>query len=176
MANFLFSLLLILIIILILKKYFPDTWHRIFDLFSKIEDRPVSNFMYQYERKNFLISKAEHEFFDILIEILNNKYYIFTQVHLPTILEHKLKGQNWRGAFSHINQKSVDFVICDKDYLRPLLVIELDDMSHNREDRKERDKDVEEILASANLPLLRIKNSVSFEKEEITHLIHDNLK
>lgn len=131
--------------------------------------------LYKYKRKDFLISRPEHEFFDILVEILGNKYNIFTQVHLPTILEHKVIGQNWKGAFSHINGKSVDFVICDKAYIKPLLAIELDDKSHEREDRIERDGVVEQMLKEAGMPLLRFSNNGSFNKEEMSRLVLEKL-
>jgi very-short-patch-repair endonuclease len=132
--------------------------------------------LYKYTRKNFLISRPEHEFFDILVEILGNKYNIFTQVHLPTILEHKVVGQNWKGAFSHINGKSVDFVICDKAYIKPLLAIELDDKSHEREDRIERDSEVERMLQEAGMPLVRFGNNGLFNKEEISRIVLEKLK
>lgn len=132
--------------------------------------------IYKYTRKDFLISRPEHEFFDILVEILGSKYHIFTQVHLPTILDHKIKGQTWKAAFSHINGKSVDFVICDKKYIKPLLAIELDDKSHDRIDRIERDSEVERMLEEAGMPLVRFGNNGSFNKEEINRLIVEKLK
>jgi hypothetical protein len=132
--------------------------------------------LYKYTRKDFLISRPEHEFIDILFEILGDKYYIFTQVHLPTILDHKVVGQNWKGAFSHINGKSVDFVVCDKAYIKPLLAIELDDKSHEREDRIERDGVVEQMLKEAGMPLLRFGNNGSFNKDEINRIVLEKLK
>jgi len=132
--------------------------------------------LYNYKRKDFLVSRPEHEFFDILVEILGNKYHIFTQVHLPTILDHKIKGQTWKAAFSHINGKSVDFVVCDKAYIKPLLAIELDDKSHDRLDRIERDSEVERMLQEAGMPLLRFGNNGSFNKEEISRIVLEKLK
>lgn len=132
--------------------------------------------IYKYKRKDFLISRPEHEFFDILVELIGDKYHVFTQVHLPTILDNKIVGQNWKGAFSHINGKSVDFVICDKSYIKPLLAIELDDRSHERSDRIERDSEVERMLQEAGMPLLRFGNNGSFNKEEIKRLVLEKLK
>ncbi len=139
---------------------------------TEIKKKPL----YKYARKDFLISRVEHEFFDILGEILGNKYHIFTQVHLPTIIDHKIVGQTWKAAFSHINGKSVDFVICDKVNIKPLLAIELDDKSHDRLDRIERDSEVERMLHEAGMPLLRFRNDGSFNKEEISRLIFEKLK
>jgi very-short-patch-repair endonuclease len=135
----------------------------------------VDKSLYKYHKKGFLISRAEHEFFDILIEVLGNQYYVFPQIHLIDILDNKVVGQNWKGAFSHINQKSVDYVICDKAYIKPLLAIELDDRSHDREDRKNRDENVEQILKDANMPLLRFENNGNFNREEIKGIILEKL-
>jgi len=131
---------------------------------------------YKYKRKDFLMSRPEHEFFDILVAVLGNEYYVFPQIHLSTIIDNKVVGQNWKGAFNHVNQKSVDFVVCDKNNIKPLLAIELDDKSHEKEDRKERDRDVEEILRDSDMPLVRFENHGSFDKEEIKRVVMEKLK
>ena len=128
---------------------------------------PISN-EYEYKRKKFFMSAPEHEFFDLLYRAVGDKYRIFAQVHLPTLVDHKIPGQDWRGAFRHIDEKSVDFVLCDKSYIAPLLAIELDDSTHEREDRQERDSVVENILSHAGLPLLRIRKGSGYD---ITRLI-----
>jgi len=161
-------MLAVLFVVVLVLKFFTE------NINEKKESKKKPS--YKYSRKEFLISRAEHEFVDILVEVLGDKYHVFTQVHLPTILDHKVVGQNWKGAFSHINGKSVDFVICDKAYIKPLLAIELDDRSHEREDRIERDSIVEQMLKDANMPLLRFPNNGSFNKEEIKKLILENLK
>lgn len=117
---------------------------------------------YSYTKKDFFMSRAEHECYDAIIEAVGQNYYVFAQVHLPTIVSHKTQGQNWQGAFSHINRKSVDFVLCDKNYISPKLVIELDDKSHQEEDRKIRDEELERILSEAGIPILRLENHGSF--------------
>ena len=159
--------LVIIVIAIVLKKYFPA-------LFQVKESKSKS--LYNYKQKAFLMSRAEHEFFDILVDITKDQYHVFPQIHLSTILDNKVVGQNWKGAFRHIDEKSVDFVICDKAYIRPLLAIELDDKTHVREDRKIRDVEVERILNEANLPLLRFENHGSFNKEEIRRVVFEKLK
>lgn len=164
MNKLVFGFLVIAVVGIILKNLFGDK--------TGVKKKKT---LYQYKKKDFLITRAEHEFFDILVELFGSEYYIFTQVHLPTILEHKVNDQNWRGAFSHINGKSVDFVICDKKYIKPLLAIELDDKSHERLDRIERDSEVERVLQEAGMPLLRIDNKGSFDKEDIKKRVIDKL-
>jgi very-short-patch-repair endonuclease len=127
---------------------------------------------YRYTRKQFFLTRAEHECYDALIAAVGDKYHIFAQVHLPTILDNKVKGQDWRAAIAHINRKSVDFVLCDKAYISPKLAIELDDKSHERPDRQERDREVERILADAGVPLLRIENKGRFDPADLAQRIN----
>lgn len=159
--------ILMAVVFIVLKKFSPD----IFNGEEKVSKSP-----YNYKKKDFLMSRAEHEFFNILVEVVGNQYYVFPQIHLSTILDNKVVGQNWRGAFRHIDEKSVDFVICDKAYIKPILAIELDDKTHEREDRKGRDGEVERILKESGLSLLRFGNNGSFNKEEIKRLILEKLK
>jgi len=126
---------------------------------------------YQYKRKNFFLTRAEHECFDALMAAVGNDYLIFAQVHLPTLIDNKVVGQNWRAAFRHINGKSVDFVLCDKAYISPKLAIELDDKSHERPERQERDVEVERILQEAGVPLLRLQNRGRFDPNELLQQI-----
>lgn len=122
---------------------------------------------YRYQKQKFFMSKTEHECYKALTKALGADFYIFAQVHLSTIVDHKVKGQSWKGAFSHINQKSVDFVVCNKEYISPVLAVELDDSTHGRPDRQKRDVEVERILEDANVPLLRIENNGRFDPVEL---------
>ena len=128
----------------------------IFFLFKFRLDKQTEK-RYKYIKKDFLISRAEHECYDALIKAVGDSYYIFPQLHLDSLL----KGTTF-GAFRHINEKSVDFIVCDKSHISPKLAIELDDHSHDLPSRKIRDKEVEAILGRVGLPLLRLKNHGTF--------------
>ncbi len=130
---------------------------------------------YRYNRKNFFLTRAEHECYDALVEAVGMAYRIFAQVHLPALVNHTVRGQDWRAALAHINRKPVDFVLCDKAYLSPKLAIELDDKSHERPDRQERDREVERILREAGVPLLRLENNGSFNPNDLARRIKEAL-
>lgn len=139
--------------------------------FADVEEKAK----YRYNRKNFFLTRAEHECYDALVEAIGAEYRIFAQVHLPTLVDHTVRGQDWRAALAHINRKSVDFVLCDKAYLSPKLAIELDDKSHERPDRQERDREVERILREAGIPILRIENHGNFNPSELSQRIKETL-
>ncbi len=150
-----------IVFIAVAKRYSPDK---------------ISRREYHYQHKEFFMTRAEHEFYNALDLAVGDRYRIFAQVHLPTIVDHKVRnGQNWRGAFRHIDEKSVDFVLCDKEFLKPVLAIELDDKSHDEGSRKNRDNDVECILQQAEMPLLRIENHGSFDSADVSRRISEKL-
>lgn len=131
--------------------------------------------LYQYKRRECIMTNAERKCFNSLIEAVGSSYHIFAQVHLPSILDHKIyNGQKWFAAFRHIDEKSVDFVLCTKNDLRPVLAIELDDWSHERKDRQERDREVERILRDSELPLLRLRDNTDMP-EILSQRISDSL-
>lgn len=65
------------------------------------------------------------------------------------------RKERW-GLRNRVKSRHVDFVICDKQNIKPLLAIELDDSTHRRKDRKESDEFKDEIFEDMELPLLRI--------------------
>ena len=136
----------------------------------------ISSGKYEYRKRKSIMSVPEREFFYLLYRAVGDKYRIFAQVHLPTLVDHKIPGQDWRGAFRHIDEKSVDFVLCDKSYIAPLLAMELDDSSHEREDRQERDSIVENILSHAGLPLLRIRKGNGYDITRLTAEIEEMIQ
>jgi hypothetical protein len=141
---------------------------------SASRKKVFKNNTYNYTAKNSLMSKAEGDFFLKLDRAVSERYYVFPQVHLSAILDHRIKGQEWKYAFSHINGKSVDYVLCNKADLKPTYAIELDDFTHDKPDRRERDTEVERIFEAADLPLVRFKNKDMSEDEIIKALVDAN--
>ena len=129
----------------------------------------VYNKTYSYTSKYSLMTSTEAEFYKKLYMIVKDRYFIFPQVHLSAIADHKVKGQNWKGAFSHINGKSVDYVLCDIKTMRPIYAIELDDYSHDLGERKYRDNEVERIFRQIGIPLVRFRDTRSLSLQDIAN-------
>ncbi len=140
------------------------------------QEAEKSKTIYQYSSKKYFLTRAEHEFYNVLGQAVGNDFRIFAQVHLSSILDERIKGQSWTAARAHINRKSVDYLLCDKENISPKLAIELDDKTHERPDRIDRDTEVERILNQAGLPLLRIENNVGFEPTTIASQIRAALE
>ncbi len=133
-------------------------------------------YKYSYQSKQWFMSKNEHDAFCALMQAVGDEYFIFPQVKLDKILDWKGNGKNAMYAMRHINQKSVDYLLCDKKYLNPRLAIELDDSTHTRPDRIERDHEVERILKDANFPLLRLIHSDTSSVESLRQNVLRSLR
>lgn len=131
---------------------------------------------YKFRRKQYFMTRTESSFYNALQNAVGNEYIVFAQVHLSTIVDEKIEGQDWRAARAHIDRKSVDFVLCDKESISPKLAIELDDPTHDRADRKNRDEIVEGVLEQADVPLLRIKTSEHGSLDELAEMIRKKIQ
>ncbi|MBR3404955.1 MAG: DUF2726 domain-containing protein, partial [Firmicutes bacterium] len=67
--------------------------------------------------------------------------------------------------FNRIKAKHTDFILVEPETLEVLAVVELDDPSHEREDRIERDEFVDHVYEAAGIPLLHIWMPI--EEEEL---------
>ena len=122
---------------------------------------------YFYLPKRFIMNHNEYKFFRLLNLALGYKYSIIPQVHLDELVKPYSTGKSRIFSFRHINQKSVDFVICNKQSMHPLLAIELDGDSHTKKNSINRDIEVERILEEAGIPLKRFTNNQPFSSVEI---------
>ena len=75
-------------------------------------------------------------------------------------------GKN-RSYTNRIDRKHVDFLLCDAKTLKPILGIELDDKSHQRADRQERDDFVNNVFAAAKLPLMHVSVQSGYSQNEL---------
>lgn len=134
---------------------------------SNANTTEIKKTLYNYQAKQYFMTKSENDFFRMLNNVAGDRYFIFPQVHLSAILDEKIKGQNWKAAFKHINGKSVDYVLCDRQTLKPVYAVELDDYTHTYKNRQERDQEVERMFQSAGIPLVRFNDLKTLTEEEI---------
>lgn len=126
--------------------------------------------VYKYEVKSRIMTDRELIFFEKLTNVAGSKYAVIPQVHLSAFLNHKVKGQNWKGAFSVINGKSVDYLLVNKNTKQPAIAVELDDYTHQSEARIERDRKVEDIMTQSGMRLVRFSDVNTTEDQIFSRL------
>lgn len=130
-----------------------------------------------YEAKASLFTPAERSFLGVLHAAMPEGVDLASKVRLADVVTVRAgcDRRTWQRAFNRIAAKHVDFLIVGKADGRPLLAIELDDASHNRDDRRARDDFVETVFSSAGLPLLRIPARASYDSREVGRQIAGRL-
>ena len=131
-----------------------------------------------YTKRQSLLTAEELRFYHVLNECVDNRAAIFVQVRLADIFMVKKISdkKEAHGHFNKIRSKSIDFMICDKQSLRFLFAIELDDKTHEMKHRQERDKFVNMLFQDNNLPLLRIPTQSNYNTESIRSKIDPYLE
>lgn len=90
---------------------------------------------------------------------------IMQNFDIKTLWIPPVKGDQWTAAFNKIKAKHVDFVLCDSIQIQPLLAIELDDRSHQRKDRQDRDIFVDKAFRSAGVPIVHTYSSAGLAEK-----------
>ena len=147
------------------------------DISKSRENQQVGIQTYEdYQAAQFL-TPAEVKFYRALIEVIPPNTHIIAKVRLADLIDpiSQRGTPGYRQAFNRIQSKHVDFVLCDPDDLMPLLVIELDDKSHRRKDRQQRDQFVNDSLAQAEIPILRMRVQSSYGGLELRRQVTDAL-
>jgi hypothetical protein len=123
-----------------------------------------------YRLKDRFFSRAEASFFRVLQLALPDGVIVCPKVNLHDII--------WSPPYDYtarnrIDRKHVDFVLADAETLQPLCGIELDDSSHQRPDRQERDRFVERVFAAAGLPLVRVPVRAGYNAAELAATLRE---
>lgn len=99
------------------------------------------------------------------------EYLIFGQVQLSRMIkpnEEELDKSFW---LNRINRMSVDYVIIANDYQTILLAIELDDWTHDSQQRQQADDKKDKALSSAGVAVIRFDSEQMPSIEQLRHQI-----
>jgi very-short-patch-repair endonuclease len=135
-------------------------------LIAKLQKTKKDNY---YVALPSLLSKAEGLFYESLYTVIGHQYCIYPKVRLADLVDVKsnLERSTQFGARNRINQKHVDFVLCSSGDYRIVAVVELDDSSHQRLDRVNRDNFIDETLHSVGIPILHVRAARQYSPEEL---------
>ncbi len=113
---------------------------------------------YPYTKRPILFSPAERSFLGVLDQAVGEEYRIFGKVRVADIVDAQ-QGLDARGrqtALNRVTNKHFDFVLCRKSDLSVICAIELNDQSHQRRKRQERDAFLAGVCQAVGVPLLQV--------------------
>ena len=109
-------------------------------------------------RKRWLFSYREKDAYWAIREFCDRYgLFLMAKVRLLDLLEPVKGDPRYRSYFWKVQAKHVDFVLCDRK-LVARLVVEVDDASHDQEDRRERDRFVDAVLESVGYSVLHLRS------------------
>ena len=116
------------------------------------------------------LTKVEQVLYFRLIDALPD-LIVLAQVPLSGFLRVR-KGRTWREWHNRISQKSVDYLICERDF-RVVMAIELDDASHDSPSRAHADASKNRALTSAGVTLIRWRTTAMPDEAAIRSIVDD---
>lgn len=140
-----------------------------------VEYLPADSDPLPYRLRDDFLSPPEKSFYQVIKGMTGNYFTICPKVSLFDLFFVTRPNEN-KSAYNRINRKHVDFVICEPQTMNPLFAIELDDSSHDRADRMERDAFVDSVFEAAQLPLLHIPVQLNYNTNELGALFKDVLQ
>lgn len=126
--------------------------------------------IYSFYRRKYLFTKNEFYFYKQLQKISEEKNLIpLAKVRLADFVEVTSKSDYMKYS-AKIRSKHIDFLLLDKETLKIVVAIELDDNSHSNEKDEFKNKLFEQI----NIPLIRCKGKGTVEEQLQTILANSN--
>jgi hypothetical protein len=122
----------------------------------------------EFTYKNNPLTETEKNFIKTIKPFTDkNDLIILSQVPLQAIFK-----TNNQSNFNRIKAKTIDFALVDNNYNYKGF-IELDDYTHNRQDRIKRDNFVNQLFAINNIKLKRIKVAKEYNLIDIDKYIKE---
>jgi len=141
------------------------------DLQIKHEIEPISEIQEIQQEEKFpyilvdsVMSEKENKFCKSLIPIANKLgLNIFIKMRLADLVYVPKNHPEYMRWFNYIKAKHVDFILCR--VTKPVLLIEVDDYTHDRPSRQKRDEFVDKIFKQVGLPILHFRQWTENELE-----------
>jgi hypothetical protein len=127
-----------------------------------------------YRLRDDFLSVTESSFYRVLMAVVGNRVTVCPKVGLRDIFYVARPNEN-AAYMNQIKQKHLDFLLCDPKTIKPFLAIELDDASHARPERIERDEFVDRVFKTAGLPLLHVPAQANYSLRMLSELLNPYL-
>ncbi|MCK2183855.1 DUF2726 domain-containing protein [Halomonas getboli] len=114
-----------------------------------------------YIARTHLMTPTERDVFKVLQKAYGDKYHIFCQVRVVDIIQpntskYHAKSKEYMSLFRQLSQWHFDYVLCSRDDLKVFCALELDDKTHERPERRKRDRIINMACEVSGLRLERM--------------------
>jgi hypothetical protein len=132
---------------------------------------------FPFKKKTNLFTPVERSFLELIEEAAGKQYRVMCRVKLADILAirqttDKKTGKN---ALSRVAGRNLDFVLCSKEDMTPVMAIDLVHKSGKEGYKSQRDWFISGALDAARIPHLRIKVRSGYKAKDIRDCIEAKL-
>lgn len=132
---------------------------------------------FPFKRKTTLFSQTERNFLQLIERAVGTKYRVLCRVRLSDIvaLRQNTDKKTGKSAIMRASGRNLDFVLCSKDDMSPVVAIDLVNNQSKEGYKAQRDWYVSGALDAARIPHLRIKVKAGYSVEDIRDCIEAKL-
>jgi hypothetical protein len=133
------------------------------------QKKAIANAASLYEAHEKLFTDAERSFLGVLEKAVGEHAKVFGKVRVGDVLQPKKglsRSQN-QTARNKVDRKHFDYVLCDPEDLAFKAVIELNDKSHQKADRNQRDRFLQEACDHSGIPMIQVDAKASYSINDL---------
>ena len=132
---------------------------------------------FPFKRKTTLFTQVERSFLELIDQGVGHQYRIICRVKLTDIisLRNTTDKKTGQTALMRASGKQLDFVLCDKKDMTPVVAIDLVHNNGKAGYKSQRDWFVSGALDAARIPHLRIKVKSGYTPADIRECIESKL-
>ncbi|TPV56864.1 DUF2726 domain-containing protein [Aestuariibacter sp. GS-14] len=140
----------------------------------KLVDHGVS---FPFRKKPQLFTQVEHTFINLLEQAVGREFRIVSRVRLNDLLAVRTSAnkRQARQALLRAGSKQLDFVLCRRDDMTPVLAIDLVHKQGKDGYKTQRDWFVTGALDAAGIPHARFKVKSGYSVEEVRECVETKL-
>ena len=142
-------------------------------LASRLND---NSFPFPFDKKETIFTPAEKNFQNLVEQAMGSEYRIINRVKLSDVVAVRsgISTKAEQVAIKNADKKYVDFIICDRNSMKLLGVIDLVD-TQGKGYKIKKDWFVSGVLEAASIPHLRIKVKANYTVNEIRSCINTRI-
>lgn len=123
-----------------------------------------------YSLKGSLITQTEKSYLTAIKRSLPSGYFVQPQINLASIIT-----KNDDSRFQNELYRNVDACVFDLAY-KPIVIIEINDSTHNSYNRRERDIKVKNICEEAGIKVITLWTKFGVNQEYITKVVNEAIR
>lgn len=129
----------------------------------------------EYRKSKSVLTYRESVLHNAIRDATNGEYAILMKVRMGDFVWLRNEPSDRKFFNNQVLCKHVDFLLCDKDTLGPLLVIELDDSSHKGPGSAERDRFKDETFGAIGMPYIRVPLQATYDVDALKKEIRERI-